>query len=56
MHVARYDCYYETVFIGNMMDDVRVNVRRNLDVTRASNYRLKRPQLSPGSSMKGALR
>ncbi|KAL7938254.1 hypothetical protein V8C35DRAFT_291397 [Trichoderma chlorosporum] len=54
-HVARY-YHHETVFVGNVVDDVCGNVRRNLDVTRALKYRPERSETSPGSSVKGPLR
>lgn len=55
VNVARY-YHHETVQIRGTEDDVRNNVRRGLDITRATNYRPERP-LPPSSTIAaGALR
>ena len=46
--VARY-YHHESVQIRGVDDDVRSNLRGGLDVTRATNYRTKRPMLPPSS-------
>lgn len=55
INVARY-YHHETVRIGNLVDDVRINVRRDLDITRAQNYRPERLMPSQKTSTKGVSR
>lgn len=55
VNVARY-YHHETVRVGGKADDIRGNVRRDLDITRAKNYRPERSVLSPSTSAAGALR
>ncbi|AEO60980.1 hypothetical protein MYCTH_2310762 [Thermothelomyces thermophilus ATCC 42464] len=55
VHVARY-YHYETVQVQNADDDVRNNVRKGLDVTEATNYRLHRSRLSLSRSAPGISR
>ncbi|KAF4211370.1 hypothetical protein CNMCM5878_002704 [Aspergillus fumigatiaffinis] len=45
VNVARY-YYHETVHVGGIVDDIRGNVRKGLDVTQATNYRPPRSQPS----------
>ncbi|KAL2259661.1 hypothetical protein VTK26DRAFT_6555 [Humicola hyalothermophila] len=52
VHVARY-YHYETVRVQNIEDDIRNNVRKGLDVTRATNYRQDRSRHSPSISTAG---
>lgn len=49
VHVARY-YHHETVQVRNADDDVRNNVRKGLDVTKATNYRQIRSRLSSSTS------
>ncbi len=37
-NVARY-FHYETVRVGGQDDDIRANVRKGLDITKATNYK-----------------
>ncbi|KAK4243176.1 hypothetical protein C7999DRAFT_44951 [Corynascus novoguineensis] len=55
VHVARY-YHHETVRVRNADDDVRNNVRKGLDVTKAMNYRQNRSRLSPSTSTASLLR
>ena len=55
VHVARY-YYHETVRVRNIDDDVRNNVRKALDVTKATNYRQNRSRRSPSTSTAGPSR
>ncbi|KAI1839802.1 hypothetical protein JX266_013989 [Neoarthrinium moseri] len=55
VNVARY-YHHENVLVGSLVDDVCINVRRNLDVTRALNYRPGRSRPSSGSNTKLAIR
>ncbi|KAK4248230.1 hypothetical protein C7999DRAFT_40513 [Corynascus novoguineensis] len=55
VHVAWY-YHYETVWVRNVDDDVRNNIRKGLDVTKATNYRQNRSRLSPSTSTAGLLR
>ncbi|KAH6881086.1 serine/threonine-protein kinase Sgk2 [Thelonectria olida] len=55
VNVARY-YHHETVRIRGADDDVRSNIRKGLDITKATNYRPGRPMLpssASGSSHKG---
>ena len=49
VHVARY-YHHETVQVGGMDDDVQSNIRKGLDITRATNYRPGRSGLTPSIS------
>ncbi|KAH7109238.1 hypothetical protein B0J13DRAFT_663847 [Dactylonectria estremocensis] len=49
VNVARY-YHHETVRVRGADDDVRSNVRKGLDVTKATNYRPGRPMLPPSAS------
>ncbi|KAK4103865.1 hypothetical protein N658DRAFT_564856 [Parathielavia hyrcaniae] len=55
VHVARY-YHHETVRVRNADDDVQNNVRKGLDVTKATNYRQNRSPLSPSTSAAGLSR
>ncbi|KAH8748471.1 hypothetical protein F5883DRAFT_473975 [Diaporthe sp. PMI_573] len=55
VHVARY-YYHETVQVRGADDDVRGNVRKELDVTKATNYRRDRSALAPSTGAAVALR
>ncbi|KAI8634829.1 serine/threonine-protein kinase Sgk2 [Xylariaceae sp. FL1651] len=48
-NVARY-YHHETVHVSGKVDDIQVNIRRDMDITRAKNYRTERPVVSPSSS------
>ena len=39
VNVARY-YYYETVYIGGKEDNIYNNIRKGLDIIRATNYKL----------------
>ncbi|OAA54288.1 Protein kinase-like domain protein [Niveomyces insectorum RCEF 264] len=45
INVARY-YHHETVQVGGIDDDIRVNIRRELDITTAENYRAGRSAMS----------
>ncbi len=49
VHVARH-YHHETVRVRGVDDDVRGNVRKGLDATKATNYRQNRPRRSPSTS------
>ncbi|EJT69172.1 hypothetical protein GGTG_13281 [Gaeumannomyces tritici R3-111a-1] len=55
VHVARY-YHHETVRVWNIDDDVRNNVRKALDVTKAANYRQNTSRRSPSTSTAGPSR
>jgi hypothetical protein len=55
VHVAQH-YHHETVRVRNADDDVRNNVRKGLDVTKATNYRQNRSRLSPSASRAGSSR
>ena len=55
VHVARY-YHHETVRVRGVDDDVQGNVRKGLDVTKATNYRQNRPRRSPSTSTAGPSR
>ena len=55
VNVARY-YHHETVQVGGMDDDIRGNVRKGLDVTRATNYRPGWSVFSPSASAAGTPR
>jgi len=40
VNIARY-YYYKTVYIGGKEDNICNNVRKGLDIIRATNYKLK---------------
>jgi hypothetical protein len=48
-NVARY-FYHETVSVGRRDDDIRVNVRKGLDITMATNYKLQKPMPPPSTT------
>ncbi|KAK4243066.1 hypothetical protein C7999DRAFT_36611 [Corynascus novoguineensis] len=54
-HVARH-YHHKTVQVRDMDDDLRGNIRRGLDVTKATNYRPHRSRLSPSRSAPGTSR
>ncbi|KAK3933951.1 hypothetical protein QBC46DRAFT_400887, partial [Diplogelasinospora grovesii] len=49
VHVAGY-YYHETIQVRGAEDDVRGNVRKELDVTKATNYRRDRSVVAPSTS------
>ncbi|KAK3689226.1 hypothetical protein B0T22DRAFT_513416 [Podospora appendiculata] len=55
VHVARY-YHHETVQVRNADDDVRNNVRKGLDITKATNYRQNRSRLPSRTSTPGLSR
>ncbi|KAL2755485.1 hypothetical protein ACRALDRAFT_1051127 [Sodiomyces alcalophilus JCM 7366] len=55
VHVAQY-YHHETVQVRNADDDVRNNVRKGLDVTKATNYRQTLLRHSPSTSTAGLSR
>ena len=55
VHVARH-YHHETVQVQGMDDDVLGNVRKRLDVTKATNYRQNRPRRSPSTNKAGPSR
>ncbi|KAK4197016.1 hypothetical protein QBC40DRAFT_342334 [Triangularia verruculosa] len=52
VHMARY-YHHETVQVQNTDDDVLNNVRKGLDITKATSYRQNRSRLSPSTSTAG---
>jgi hypothetical protein len=52
-NVARY-YHHETVQVGGMDDDIQNNIRKGLDITRATNYRPGRSGLTPSTSASAA--
>ncbi|UPX12656.1 uncharacterized protein EKO05_0003197 [Ascochyta rabiei] len=48
-NVARY-FHHETVSVGGQDDDIRANVRKGLDITKAVNYMPKRPMPPPNNT------
>jgi len=46
VNIARY-YYHETVYIGGKEDNVCNNVRKGLNITRATNYKLKDSIMPP---------
>ena len=55
VHVAQH-YHHETVRVRGIDDDVRGNVRKGLDVTKATNYRQNRSRRSPSTSTAGLSR
>ncbi|CAG5181461.1 uncharacterized protein ALTATR162_LOCUS9774 [Alternaria atra] len=49
MNVARY-FHHETVRVGGQDDDIRANVRKGLDVTKATNYKPEKAMLPPSTT------
>jgi hypothetical protein len=49
VNVARY-YYHETVRVGGRDDDIRANVRRGLDITKAENYMARNPMPPPSTT------
>jgi hypothetical protein len=49
MNVARY-FYHETVRVGGQDDDIRANVRKGLDITKATNYKLEKRMAPPSTT------
>lgn len=48
INVARY-YYYKTVCVGGEDDDVCNNMRKGLDITKATNFNLKGPMKPPST-------
>jgi hypothetical protein len=55
MNVARY-FHHETVRVGGQDDDIRANVRKDLDITKATNYKPEKPMLPPSTAGRWASR
>jgi len=55
VYVARY-YHHETVRVRNADDDIQNNVRKGLDVTKATNYQEDQSRLSPSTSTAGPSR
>jgi len=55
VHMARY-YHHETVRVRNADDDVRNNVQKGLDITKATNYREDRLRILPSTSTVGLSR
>lgn len=55
VNVARY-YYHETVCVGGQDDDIRVNVRRGLDITKAKYYKLESSMPPPSMAGRRVLR
>ncbi|KAH6658574.1 hypothetical protein BKA67DRAFT_513733 [Truncatella angustata] len=51
INVARY-YHHETFRVGDEVDDIEVNVRKDLDIRRAKNYRPERSVVSPSSAVR----
>ncbi|KAI1680672.1 hypothetical protein KJE20_09523 [Pyrenophora tritici-repentis] len=49
VNVARY-FHHETVRVGGQDDDIRANVRKGLDVTKATNYKPEKAMLPPSTT------
>jgi hypothetical protein len=49
MNVARH-FHHETVRVGGQDDDIRANVRKGLDVTKATNYKPEKAMLPPSTT------
>jgi hypothetical protein len=49
VNVARY-FHHETVRVGGQDDDIRTNVRRGLDITKAENYTSRKPMPPPSTT------
>lgn len=48
-NVARY-FHHETVRVGGQNDDIRANVRKGLDITKATNYQSEKPMPPPSTT------
>jgi hypothetical protein len=55
MNVARY-FHHETVRVGGQDDDIRANVRKGLDITKATNYKPEKPMPPPSTTGRRASR
>ncbi|UPX14891.1 uncharacterized protein EKO05_0005362 [Ascochyta rabiei] len=55
VNVARY-FHHETVRINGQEDDIRMNVRKGLDITKAENYVPRKPMLPPSTTGRRASR
>lgn len=55
INLARY-YYHKTVQVGGLDDDIRINVRKGLDITVAENYKPKRSMLPPSTIATGGSR
>ncbi|UPX14635.1 uncharacterized protein EKO05_0005112 [Ascochyta rabiei] len=55
VNVARY-FHHETVRVGGQDDNIRTNVRRGLDITKAENYTIKKPMPPPSTTGRRASR
>jgi hypothetical protein len=55
VNVARY-YHHETVRVGGQDDDICANVRKGLDITRATNYKPEKPMSPPSTTGRGASR
>jgi hypothetical protein len=55
MNVARY-FHHETVRVGGQDDDIRANVRKGLDITKATNYKPEKPIPLPSTTGRRASR
>jgi hypothetical protein len=55
MNVARY-LHHETVSVGNRDDDIRANVRKGLDITKATNYKPEKSMPPPSTTGQRASR
>ncbi|PZD23186.1 HTH-Tnp-Tc3-2 domain containing protein, partial [Pyrenophora tritici-repentis] len=54
-NVARY-FHHETVRVGGQDDDIRLNVRKGLDITKATNYKPGKPMPPPSTTGRRASR
>ncbi|PZC89281.1 hypothetical protein A1F95_10409 [Pyrenophora tritici-repentis] len=54
-NVARY-FHHETVRVGGQDDDIRSNVRKGLDITKATNYKPEKPMSPPSTTGRRASR
>ncbi|KAF1361094.1 hypothetical protein EJ07DRAFT_164685 [Lizonia empirigonia] len=54
-NVARY-FHHETVRVGGQDDDIRANVRKGLDITKATNYKPEKPMPPPSTTGRRASR
>ncbi|KAF2818207.1 hypothetical protein CC86DRAFT_337418 [Ophiobolus disseminans] len=48
-NVARY-FHHETVRVGSQDDDIRANIRKGLDITKATNYKPEKPMPPPSTT------
>ncbi|KAI0571353.1 hypothetical protein Alg130_10914 [Pyrenophora tritici-repentis] len=49
MNVTRY-FHYEMISVGSRDDDIRANVRKGLDITKATNYKPEKPMPPPSTT------